>query len=160
MNSASDKPVPVISTGEPSGRRPRKSNRSTDQDQQQIARSLKTFQSLSTNKEKATYLCYCTEQGLNAFSQLFKQVLRGRLQLPADILKQLKPLKRVLGTIASSHVTARRKRKILTNAVVRSVLYPFLRKYIIPLGLKWLSKVTGRQFITAADPSLKTETSS
>ena len=128
--------------------RGKKKSEPTDQEQQQIARSLKTFQSLSTNKEKASYLCHCTEQGLNAFSQLFKQVLRGRLKLPADILKQLKPLKRVLGTVASNRVTPQRKRKLLTHALVRSVLYPFLRQYIIPLGLKWLRKVTGREFTT------------
>ena len=117
-------------------------------DQQQIARSLKTFQALSSNKEKAFYLCHCTETGLDAFSQLFKQVLRGRLDLPADILKQLKPLTQLLHTVISSRVTPARKRKILANVVVRSILYPLLRKYIIPLGLKWLGKVTGRQFIT------------
>ena len=117
-------------------------------DQQQIARSLKTFQALASNKEKAFYLCHCTETGLNAFSQLFKQVLRGQLDLPADILKQLKPLTQLLRTVTSSRVTPVRKRKILANVVVRSILYPLLRKYIIPLGLKWLGKVTGRQFIT------------
>lgn len=116
--------------------------------QQQIARSLKTFQSLASNKEKAFYLCHCTETGLDAFSQLFKRVLRGRLPLPDEILKQLKPFNQLLRTIISSRVPPARKRKILTNVVVRSILYPFLRKYIIPLGLKWLSKVTGQDFLT------------
>lgn len=122
-------------------------------DQQQIARSLKTFQTLSSNKEKAFYLCHCTQTGLDAFSQLFKQVLRGQLDLPGNILKQLKPLKQLLRTVTSSRVTPARKRKILANVVVRSILYPLLRKYIIPLGLKWLGKVTGRQFITAENTS-------
>ena len=93
-------------------------------DQQQIARSLKTFQTLTSNKEKAFYLCHCTETGLDAFSQLFKQVLRGQLDLPGNILKQLKPLKQLLRTVTSSRVTPARKRKILANVVVRSTISP------------------------------------
>lgn len=132
----------------PSPARVRATRKTTVNQQQQIARSLKTFQSLASNKEKAFYLCHCTETGLDAFSQLFKRVLRGRLPLPDEILKQLKPFHQLLRTVISTRVPAARKRKLLTNVVVRSILYPFLKKYIIPLGLKWLSKVTGQDFLT------------
>lgn len=108
-----------------------------------MMRSLETFQNLDTNKQKAFYLCQCNKNAIKAFTQLFKLVLSKHIKLPKSIKTQLIPFKQLLKKLVDPSVSMSRKRKTLSNTLFRQILYPFMKKHIIPSGLKFIEKMTG-----------------
>lgn len=108
-----------------------------------MMRSLETFQNLDTNKQKAFYLCQCNKSVIKAFTQLFKLVLSKHIKLPKSIKTQLKPFKQLMQRLVNPNVSMSRKRKTLSNTLFRQILYPFMKKHIIPSGLKFIEKMTG-----------------
>ena len=105
---------------------------------QQMIRSLKTFQRMPNNDMKTYFLCQCEKDVIQAFTHLFSQVLKKEINFPKSIKSQLKPLKFCMERLASNKTKTKQKKKILSNIATRQLLFPLLKKHIIPLGLQVL----------------------
>ena len=114
---------------------------SSDQSTSRTTRSLKTFSNLNTDKEKAFYLCQGKRWVIQAFIDLFEHVLKKHIKLPPKILKQVKPFRKLMKVMTSKKSNLQLKKRYLCNVLSRSVFFPLLDKYLIPLGLKFLKKL-------------------
>ena len=114
---------------------------SSEQSTSRTTRSLKTFSNLNTDKEKAFYLCQGKRWVIQAFIDLFGHVLKKHIKLPPKILKQVKPFRKLMKVMTSKKSTLQLKKRYLCNVLSRSVFFPLLDKYLIPLGLKFFKKL-------------------
>lgn len=115
---------------------------SSEQSTSRTTRSLKTFSNLNTDKEKAFYLCQGKRWVIQAFIDLFGHVLKKHIKLPPKILKQIKPFRKLMKVMTSKKSNLQLKKRYLCNVLSRSVFFPLLDKYLIPLGLKFFKKLT------------------
>ena len=103
---------------------------------------LKNLKCFTKNKKKIHLLCGCEDDIIDSISQLLYNFLHEKFDLKSKtkIRRKLFPIRKSIRKLADKRASTRKKRQILIDKTVRSIIYPFIKKTLVPALEKSLKK--------------------
>ena len=110
----------------------------TEMSNQDLLWRLQQLKSFKRARHKVHFLCKCDDTCIFVLSELMKNFLEKKFKIrnKKRIIKKLLPLRFSLRKLADETVSCKEKRQILIDIGVRVIIYPILRKILIPMVLK------------------------
>ena len=112
----------------------KKKQNACEMSQSEIHERLKYLKCFKQNKQKSLFVCKCDDIVIIAICELVKGFIQNKFKIKniKTIIKKLTNIKKKLRRLSDSHVSIKRKRQVLINFDVQTLLYPVLCKILIP----------------------------
>ena len=107
-----------------------------------LNKRLKQLENFCACKNKCLYICICSDDDIHCLCELVFNVLEANIFLKKKVLYILKELRSELHCLADSCVNISSKRRVLNY--IGKILFPIIRKYILPSLKKQLKQVESR----------------
>lgn len=113
------------------------------QDKDKLERRLKLLKCFSSTKHKCRYLCTANDENIEAVGELLHDYLREKIKIPnlKRVTRILHPIRYMIRSLADKTVKTQEKRKILLDFSVKLILYPIIKKQMIPSMSKFIKKI-------------------